>query len=1376
TYDCGLFTSKVNIGDYVWRDTDKDGIQDAGETGMANVTVKLYDCNNNLIATTTTDSLGLYKFNNINSGSYYVQVTLPADYNFTLKNQGANTGKDSDVDPATGKTVCTPLTPGQTNLTLDAGVYFNKGSLGDKVWLDVNENGVQDNGETGVQNVTVGLYNCTTNALISSTTTNASGNYLFSNLAAGDFYVKFTAPAGYTITPVLQGSDVTKDSDADPVTGKTACVTLAAGDNNLTIDAGLFTSKVAVGDFVWKDVNQNGVQDAGEPGMAGVVVKLYDCNDNFIATTTTDSLGKYGFANLAAGSYYVQVIQPLGYTFTAKAQGGNTAKDSDVDPLTGKTACTALTAGTTNLTLDAGLYQPKASVGDKVWHDLNHDGVQDSPNTELGLSGVVVKLYDCSGALVSTTTTDQNGNYLFSNLTPGQYYVKFVALSGYAISAKNNIADTTIDSDADPVSGASACFTLAPGANDLTRDCGMYLNKVSIGDFVWKDINFNGIQDNGEAGLINVTVRLYDCSNNVIATTITNAAGYYSFPNLIPGDYYVQFYLPTGYSFSPKTQGSNVSVDSDPDVATGKTACVTLAPGTNVITWDAGMYETQSTFADISVTKSCDHVNAFNNEQVVYTITVTNNGPQSAGGITVQDNLPEGLIYLSSSPSGVYDTASGIWTVGTLASGASATLTVTLKVDVTNINNSVVDLGPAKEFNMFVLEDMTVPSSDTQGKLAVGRDASLQGYSVGDQLPNSNGTEDVLVVGHDLTFLTGRVYNGNVVYGNSTNLPRYSVSIDEGTLRKDTVVDFAAAGVYLRNLSTQLSVQPVNGTTTYQPFNEVTLVGTDPFINVFMVDGAKLSTANNTSITVPNGAVILVNVFGSNVSWGYGLAVNGTAYNNALFNFYEADSLYIHGIDVTGSILAPRAHTHFQAGVQHGQMICRSYRGQGQLNLDPFVGNLPVSKDIVNIAELKTSDRYDPDSSPANGNPTEDDYSGNTLHVGVVGNDGPNWRVVGNINNNNNALTIVNNATGSVLAGTSTGTVLTSTDNGTTWSNITGNMVVGSVRALAISGAKSSRVVAGTADGIYTTNNNGTSWDTTNIRLKDIRSIATAPDALGRMYAAAWDAGVYTSIDNGANWMQMNTGLTNLKVNAVHVTNNGDLLAATFGGGIFKYSVINSTWAPVTIEYPYVWALTAGSNGMLYAATYGGGVYKSEDGGDNWSKMNTGLSNGYIYSVSQDANNNLIAISWSGGVSTMDHGVNTWRTLGLDGAGISAVHVNSVSGTILVSAKNGSIYAKNGTLGAKGNETVPATFALSQNYPNPFNPATKINFTMPGSGHVSLVVYNILGQQVKTLVDADYNPGAYTVQFDGKDMASGIYIYRLTANKLSITKKMILVK
>ena len=228
------------LGDKVWKDKDKDGIQDSDEYGVASVKVDLYDCSGNFIKSTTTNSNGYYYFDNLNACSYKVKFNLPTGYAFTKQDQGTNDATDSDADPSTGFTTCITLGSGVTDLKWDAGIRtISLSKLGDKVWKDLDKDGIRDSDEYGIYNVKVELYDCS-GKLLATTYTNSSGYYYFSNLYPGDYKVKFYTPSNYVFSAKDQGSDNAKDSDADSATGFTTCITLGEGQTDLTWDAGMY--------------------------------------------------------------------------------------------------------------------------------------------------------------------------------------------------------------------------------------------------------------------------------------------------------------------------------------------------------------------------------------------------------------------------------------------------------------------------------------------------------------------------------------------------------------------------------------------------------------------------------------------------------------------------------------------------------------------------------------------------------------------------------------------------------------------------------------------------------------------------------------------------------------------------------------------------------------------------------------------------------------------------------------------------------------------------------------------------------------------------------------------------------------------------------
>ncbi|HEH1059258.1 TPA: carboxypeptidase regulatory-like domain-containing protein, partial [Staphylococcus aureus] len=454
--DLGIYKPKYNLGDYVWEDINKNGIQDQDEKGISGVTVTLKDENGNVLKTVTTDADGKYKFTDLDNGNYKVEFTTPEGYTPTSTNTGGNDTVDSNGLTTTG------VINGADNMTLDSGFYKTpKYNLGNYVWEDTNKDGKQDSSEKGISGVTVTLKN-ENGEVLQTTKTDKDGKYQFTGLENGTYKVEFETPSGYTPTQVGSGTDEGIDSNGTSTTG------VIKDKDNDTIDSGFYKPTYNLGDYVWEDTNKNGVQDKDEKGISGVTVTLKDENDKVLKTVTTDENGKYQFTDLNNGTYKVEFETPSGYTPTSVTSGNDTEKDSNGLTTTG------VIKDADNMTLDSGFYKtPKYSLGDYVWYDSNKDGKQDS--TEKGIKGVKVTLLNEKGEVIGTTKTDENGKYRFDNLDSGKYKVIFEKPAGLTQTGTNTTED---DKDAD---GGEVDVTITDH-DDFTLDNGYFEEETSDSD------------------------------------------------------------------------------------------------------------------------------------------------------------------------------------------------------------------------------------------------------------------------------------------------------------------------------------------------------------------------------------------------------------------------------------------------------------------------------------------------------------------------------------------------------------------------------------------------------------------------------------------------------------------------------------------------------------------------------------------------------------------------------------------------------------------------------------------------------------------------------------------------------------------------------
>jgi hypothetical protein len=354
----------VNIGNFVWDDLDQDGIQDAGEPGLAGITVQLWNTTKSqLLDSAVTSATGIYTVTAPTPGNYRLRVVLPsAADSFSPKDSGADDTKDSDINPTgtdLGFTNIFNIASNVISTTIfDAGILVFRTptptrtptpvNIGNFVWDDLDQDGLQDAGEPGLAGVIVQLWNTTKTQLLNSTVTNATGNYTVIAPTPGNYRLRVVLPsASDGFSPKDAGADDTKDSDFNPTgadLGFTDIFNIASNVISTTIfDAGLLIFRtptptrtptpVNIGNFVWHDLDGDGIQDAGEPGIAGVTVQLWNTTKTqLLDTAVTNANGIYTVTAPTPGSYRLRVIPFAGAVFSPKNAGADDTKDSDFNP------------------------------------------------------------------------------------------------------------------------------------------------------------------------------------------------------------------------------------------------------------------------------------------------------------------------------------------------------------------------------------------------------------------------------------------------------------------------------------------------------------------------------------------------------------------------------------------------------------------------------------------------------------------------------------------------------------------------------------------------------------------------------------------------------------------------------------------------------------------------------------------------------------------------------------------------------------------------------------------------------------------------------------------------------------------------------------
>jgi len=323
----------------------------------------------------------------------------------------------------------------------------------------------------------------------------------------------------------------------------------------------------------------------------------------------------------------------------------------------------------------------------------------------------------------------------------------------------------------------------------------------------------------------------------------------------------------------------------------------------------------------------------------------------------------------------------------------------------------------------------------------------------------------------------------------------------------------------------------------------------------------------------------------------------------------------------------------------------------------------------------------------------------------------------------------------------------------------------------------------GTSETILKTTNGGNNWI----------AIRNGPMYQGQSYLSlfftskdtGWIAGeqyIYKTSDGCATF---DSTYLNYWLYDLYFINSNTGLGVGAGGYVFKTTNGGTNWNEINIipkPLGHIYKLSVINNKYCYFVERGRDFYKSTDFGDTWDSI---CSVPYFEQVNPDCCFfSSISTGWVGGpgrlLKSTDGGY-TWKQEYLQyGFQVLTMYFLNDNTGWVAGGKATIMHTTTGgepllNVANTGNE-IPASYSLEQNYPNPFNQLSIINFKCSIGGYISIVLYDLLGKEVKTLVNEYKQPGTYQVSFNAEGLSSGIYFYKMTAGDFSETKKMILIR
>lgn len=457
----------VPISGVLRLDLNSDGTVQDDEPAVADVFVVLFESPPGgadlLLEIAKTDGLGEFQFVVTSTGTYRIEIgplpdgLVPTSCAGGMPVNGSCGSVTVDIDS---------IDPPPPPVRLDFGLG-GTASIGGFAWVDENCNGVEDAGEIDrVKGVPVTLSQVEGSVVTQlevSATSDLDGSYTFTDLFVGEYLVEVSQRQCHIPSPCDDDLGSAPDSSCNPAT-----VVLEESDlEDDDVDFGFCPGGTgSISGFVWNDLDRDGHQDPGEPGLPGVRVRLEDASGTLVERSWSDAEGNYVFGWLCAGTYFVRTLQDPCLAPTVCTSGSGSDTDSNCSPA----MVVLATDSSVDSSIDFGfLIQGDAGIGDRVWLDGNENGVQDPG--ESGIPGALVALETLDGIqLAEPQTTSPDGEYYFSKLCAGTYVV-VVDVDPFDPTLEQTECmaggDPAKDSDCSP-----ATVVLAMGEQDMTVDFG----------------------------------------------------------------------------------------------------------------------------------------------------------------------------------------------------------------------------------------------------------------------------------------------------------------------------------------------------------------------------------------------------------------------------------------------------------------------------------------------------------------------------------------------------------------------------------------------------------------------------------------------------------------------------------------------------------------------------------------------------------------------------------------------------------------------------------------------------------------------------------------------------------------------------------------